>query len=611
MNGWTGKLIRVNLNNKTINVEKLNMEDAKLYIGGRGLGSKYLYDEIDPEIEPLSPENKLIFMTGPMTGTYATCAGRFNVVAKAPLTGTIGAANSGGHFGPELKFAGYDGIIFEGKSDEPVYLHINDDKIELKCAKHLWGKNVIETTDMLLQENEEDAKVSCIGPAGEKLVLFATVMNDKDRAAGRSGLGAVMGSKNLKAVVVKGTNGIGVANKSDFMKATLDSRDKLLSNPVSGKGGGLATYGTQVLMNILNESHALPTNNWQTSRFEDADKISGEHLTENYLVRNKACFACPIGCGRVIKIPDGKYKGIVAGPEYEAGWSFGASSGVNDMNAIDKANHVCNILGMDPITMGATIACAMELYEKGIITKKDLDGKELIFGDAESIIEWTENTGNREGFGDIMALGSYRMAEKYGHPEYSMSVKKQEMPAYDGRSIQGMALEYATSNRGGCHVRGYLTSPEVLGIPIKTDPLVTEGKPALLKLFQDLTSMIDSSDICLFTTFAIGLPEISAMLRSTIGIDMTDEEVLLAGERIWNLERLFNLEAGFTRNDDTLPPRLLNEPVTSGPAKGRVADLDVMLDEYYKLRGWDEYGVPTEEKIEELSISTKATEASF
>lgn len=608
MNGWTEKLIRVNLSDGKISIEKLNMNDAKLYIGGRGLGSKYLYDEIDPKIDALSPENKLIFMTGPMTGTYASCAGRFNIVAKAPLTGTIGAANSGGHFGPELKFAGYDGIIFEGKADKPVYLHINDDKIELKHAEHLWGKTVMETTDILLQENEEDARVACIGPAGEKQVLFATVMNDKDRAAGRSGIGAVMGSKNLKAVIVKGTKGVGVANKTDFMKATLDSREKIISNPVSGKGGGLATYGTQVLMNILNESYALPTNNWQTSRFEDADKIGGENLTENYLVRNKACFACPIGCGRVIKIPDGKYKGIVAGPEYEAGWSFGASSGVNDMNAIDKANHVCNMLGMDPITMGSTIACAMELYEKGIITKDDLGGKELIFGDADSIIEWAERTGYRDGFGDVMALGSYRMAEKYGHPEYSMGVKKQEMPAYDGRAIQGMALEYATSNRGGCHVRGYLTSPEILGIPVKTDPLETKGKPALLKLFQDLTSMIDSSDICLFTTFALGLPEIAAMLRSTIGIDMTDEEVLLVGERIWNLEKLFNLEAGFTRSDDTLPPRLLHEALTSGPAKGRVADLDIMLDEYYELRGWDENGIPSDKKIGELSISIKAKE---
>jgi aldehyde:ferredoxin oxidoreductase len=599
MKGWTGKLIRVNLTDETIKIEDLNMNDASLYLGGRGLGSKILYDEIDPQIDPLSPENKLIFMTGPMTGTYAASAGRFNVVAKAPLTGTIGAANSGGHFGPELKFAGYDGIIFEGKSDTPVYLHIYDDLVEIKSAQHLWGRDVMETTDMLLKENEEDARVSCIGPGGENQVLFATVMNDKDRAAGRSGLGAVMGSKNLKAVVVRGTNGIGVENKENFMKAALDAREKLQNHPVTGEG--LAAYGTEVLVNILNEAHSLPTRNWQTSWFEDADKISGEYLAENYLVRNRACFSCPMGCGRVIRIPDGQYKGIVSGPEYESAWSYGASCGVKDLNAINKANHVCNLLGIDPITMGATIACAMELYEEGIITKEDL-GQGLKFGDAESIIELTKKTGNREGFGDILALGSYRMAEKYGHPEFSMSVKKQEMPAYDGRAIQGMALSYATSNRGGCHVRGYLTSPEILGIPIKTDPLVTEGKAGLLKTFQDLTAVVDSSDICLFTTFAIGLPEISDMLRGTTGLEFTDDEVLQTGERIWNLEKMFNLEAGLSKLDDTLPDRLLNEPLTSGPAKGKVAELDVMLEEYYQVRGWDTEGIPTDEKVEELSI---------
>lgn len=611
MKGYTGKLIRVDLTDKVIKVEKLNMDYAKNYIGGRGLGSKYLYEEIDPQIDALSPENKLIFMTGPVTGTYASCAGRFNVVAKAPLTGTIGAANSGGYFGPELKFAGYDGIIFEGKAKKPVYLHIDDDLIELKDATHLWGKDVFETTDMLLNENEEDAKVACIGPAGENLVLFAAVMNDKDRAAGRSGLGAVMGSKNLKAVVVKGTNGIGIANPLQFNKAAADAKQKINANAVTGIGGGLASYGTEVLVNILNEMHALPTNNWQSSRFEDGEKISGEYLTENYLVKNKACFACPIGCGRVIKIPDGKYKGIVAGPEYEAGWSYGASCGVNDLNAINKANHVCNMLGFDPITMGATIACAMELYEKGYITDEDLGGKSLKFGDAEGILEWTEKTGYREGFGDLLALGSYRLAEKFGHPELSMTVKKQEMPAYDGRAIQGMGLSYATSNRGGCHVRGYVTSTEVLGIPVKTDPLTTEGKAPLVKLFQDLTALVDSSDICLFTTFAIGLPEVSGLLRGTLGIEESDEELLKAGERIWNLEKLFNLEAGLTRQDDYLPPRLLNEPVTSGPSKGKVTELEVMLDEYYKVRGWDAEGVPTEEKLAELSLENRLAEEAY
>lgn len=606
MYGWTGKIIRVNLTDKKITVEDLNMEDAKMYLGGRGLGSKILYDEIDPKIDPLSPENKLIFMTGPLTGTYATCAGRFNVVAKAPLTGTIGAANAGGHFGPELKFAGYDGIIFEGKADKPVYLHIYDDLIELKSAEHLWGKDVFETTDLLLEENEDDARVACIGPGGEKQVLFATVMSDKDRAAGRSGLGAVMGSKNLKAVVVKGTKSIGVADKSKFMAATMDARSKIDVNGVTGKGGGLPTYGTQVLVNILNEVHGLPTRNWRESYFEDADKISGEYLAEHFLIRNKACFACPIGCGRVIEIRDGKYKGIVAGPEYEAGWSYGACCGVGDMDAIDKANHVCNLLGIDPITMGATIACAMELYEEGYITKEDLGGRELKFGDGEAIIYWTEMTGNREGFGDIMALGSYRMAEKYGREDLSMTVKKQEMPAYDGRVLQGMGLSYATSNRGGCHVRGYLTSPEILGIPVKLDPMDIEGKPELLKTFQDLTAVVDSSDICLFSTFALGLPEISEMLRTATGMEVSDEEVLRIGERIWNLERLFNIEAGFTRKDDTLPERLLKEPVKSGPAKGKVTELEVMLDKYYEVRGWTEEGIPTEEKLEELSLDKES-----
>jgi aldehyde:ferredoxin oxidoreductase len=463
----------------------------------------------------------------------------------------------------------------------------------------------METTDILLKETEEDARVACIGPAGENQVLFATVMNDKDRAAGRSGLGAVMGSKNLKAVVVRGNKGVGVADKDLFQEAVLEARNKIRKDPITGIDGGLATYGTQVLVDILNDAHSLPTNNWQASRFEDAENINGEYLKENYLIRNKSCFACNIGCGRVIKIPDGEYKGIVAGPEYEAGWSYGASCGVDDMNAIDKANHVCNMLGMDPITLGATIACAMELYEKGIITKEDLGGKELEFGDAEGILEWTEKTGYREGFGDLLALGSYRMAEKFGHPEYSMSVKKQEMPAYDGRAIQGMALEYATSNRGGCHVRGYLTSPEILGVPEKTDPLTTEGKPELLKTFQDLTGLVDSSDICLFTTFALGLPEIAKMLRGATGLDYSDEEMLQIGERIWNLERMFNIEAGFSKEDDTLPPRLLNEPVKSGPAKGKVAELDDMLDNYYENRCWDLDGIPTVEKLEELSISKR------
>lgn len=599
MYGWIGKILRVNLTDGTMKTEPLNKKDAEMYIGARGLGTKIFMDEVEYKVEPFSSENKLIFMTGPLTGTLAACAGRYEVVTKAPLTGTIGASNSGGHFGPELKFAGYDGIIFEGKSEKPVYLFIEDNKFELRDASHLWGKNVHETTDLLIEENGEEFKVSCIGPAGEKLVLFATIMNEKNRAAGRSGLGAVMGFKNLKAVVVKGTKSVKVAKPEEFIAASKDARNKLKDHPVTG--GGLPTYGTQVLVNILNESGALPTKNWKESYFKDADKTGGEALTDSYLIRNKGCFGCSIGCGRITKTPEGIFEGFGEGPEYEAGWSYGADCEIDNLAAICKANFICNELGLDPITMGSTIACAMEMYEKGILTKEDL-GRELPFGDDEAIVEFTRQTGLREGFGDIMALGSYRMAEKYGHPELSMSVKKQEMPAYDGRGAQGMGLEYATSNRGGCHVRGYLTSPEILGIPEKLDPLVTENKAVWLKTFQDLTSVVDSAGMCLFTTFAIGLPEISEMLRTAIGWDKTDEETLQLGERIWNLERKFNLENGFSKKDDTLPERLLKEPVKEGPAKGKVVELDTMLKEYYEIRGWDENGIPTEEKINELEI---------
>nr|WP_066353617.1 aldehyde ferredoxin oxidoreductase family protein [Fervidicola ferrireducens] len=600
MFGWKGTILRVNLTEGSIKKESLDLKDAHMYIGGRGLGVKILTDEVDPGIEPLSPENKLIFMTGPLTGTMAASPGRYEVVAKAPLTGTIGGANSGGHFGPELKFAGYDGIIFEGRAEKPVYLWINDDHVELRSAEHLWGKNTFETTDQLLKETAEDARVACIGPAGEKLVLFATVMNDKHRAAGRSGMGAVMGSKNLKAVVVRGTKSVDVADPEAFYKACVDARRKLKEHPVTGTG--LPMYGTEILINILNQVGALPTRNWRDGGyFEYAEEISGEALREKYLVRNKGCFGCSIGCGRVTRVPEGKYKSFGEGPEYEAGWALGASCGVRDLAAICKANFICNELGLDPITMGATIACTMEMYEKGIISKEEI-GMEAPFGNADAIVELTRMTGLREGFGDKLAEGSYRLASSYGHPELSMSVKKQEMPAYDARGIQGMGLEYATSNRGGCHVRGYMTSPEILGIPVKLDPLVTKDKAKWLKTFQDLTAVVDSAGICLFTTFAIGLPEISAMLKAAIGLDYSDEEVMKIGERIWNLERMFNLGAGFTKADDTLPPRLLNEPLKTGAGKGKVVELDVMLKEYYEVRGWNEDGIPTDAKLEELGI---------
>lgn len=600
MYGFLGKILRVDLTKGEIREEPVGESLVKKYIGGRGLGTKIYVDEVAKDTDALSPENKLILMTGPLTGTFATSSGRLMYISKAPLTGTIGCANSGGYFGPELKYAGYDGVIFEGKSEKPVYLYVRDGKAELRSAENLWGKSVLETTDLLIEATDPDAKVSCIGPAGEKGVLYATIMNDKHRAAGRGGLGAVMGSKKLKAVVVRGTGGIKVADKAGFLAACTDARQKLKDHPVTG--GGLGAYGTEILVNIVNSSGGLPLRNWRDGAYyEDADDISGETLAEKYLVRNKGCFGCSMACGRVTKIKEGPFKSAGEGPEYEAAWAMGASCGINDLEAVCNANFICNEYGMDPITLGSTIACAMELFDKGLITADEIGGS-LVFGNAANLVEFARKTALREGFGDKLALGSYRLAESYGAPELSMSVKKQEMPAYDGRSLQGMGLEYATSNRGGCHVRGYLTSPELLGLPVKLDPLVTEGKANMLKIFQDLTAAIDSMGMCLFTVFGIGLPEIGAMLRTCTGWDLSDDEIMKTGDRIWNLEKLFNLSQGFSKKDDTLPPRLLTVPLPAGPAKGKVCELDVMLPEYYQLRGWDAEGVPTGDKLAELGL---------
>lgn len=600
MYGWVGKVLRVDLTGGKVSTEPLNTKLAQQFIGARGLGEKILADEIDPNVDPLSAENKLLFATGPLTGTLAPSAGRYNVVTKGPLTGTIAASNSGGFFGPELKYAGYDLVIVEGRAEQPVYLWIYNDKVELRCAKHLWGKLTGETTDLLLEETDPEAKVACIGPGGEKRVLFAGIINDKHRAAGRTGVGAVMGSKNLKAVVVRGTGGVKISDKEAFREAVQDARAKLAAHPVTS--GGLPTYGTNVLINILNQVGSLPTSNFRTAYFEAADKISGETMAETKYVRKTACFACPISCGRVTAVKSGPWAHTGEGPEYEATWAYGSQCGVDDADAIIKANNLCDQLGIDPITMGSTIACAMELFEEGIIDQ-GTTGIRLNFGNAEAIVKLTEDTGYKRGFGAELAAGSYRLADKYGRPELSMSVKKQEMPAYDPRGVQGMGLEYATSNRGGCHVRGYLTSPEVLGIPEKLDPDSTAEKPAWLKTFQDLTAALDSSGICLFTTFAIGGPEIAAMLSAATGISYSVDEFMHCGDRIWNFERLFNLAAGLTAADDTLPPRMLEEPIPTGPNKGKVSKLPEMLPEYYQVRGWSDDGIPTEQKLAELGLA--------
>ncbi|MDO9134846.1 aldehyde ferredoxin oxidoreductase family protein [Hydrogenophaga sp.] len=613
---WAGKILRVNLTAGTVKSEPLNTEWARAYIGSRGLGSKYLVSEVDPKVDPLAPENKIIWATGPLTGTMASTGGRYTVITKSPLTGAIACSNSGGYWGAELKMAGWDMIIFEGKSPKPVYLYINDDDVELRDASHLWGQSVWKTEEVLKSSLQDPlVRVSSIGKAGENGVLYAAVVNDLHRAAGRSGVGTVMGSKNLKAIAVRGTKGVGnIRDPKAFMKTTFEKKKILAENAVTGQG--LPAYGTQVLMNVINEIGALPTRNHRDVQFEGAKDISAEAMVtpresdgKKHLVTNQACFGCTIACGRISKMDENhftvknkpQYWGANGGLEYEAAWALGAANGVNDLEALQYANLLCNEEGFDPISFGATVGAVMELYEMGVLTQEQL-GIDAKFGSAQALAHFAEITARGEGFGKEIGLGSARLTKKYGHPDLSMSVKGQEFPAYDGRAIQGIGLAYATSNRGACHLRGYTIASEVLGIPVKTDPVESEGKPELVKAFQDATAAFDSSGLCVFTTFAWGVADLAPQLQAACNEEFTTEELEKIGERIWNMEREFNNAAGFTSKDDSLPKRLLTEAAKTGASKGMVSKLPEMLPKYYVARGWDTEGRPTAETRARLSL---------
>lgn len=598
MYGHMGKILRVNLTEGTVKAEALDPEVGKKYFGSRGLGVKIMMDEVPANADPLGEENKLIIATGVLTGAPVPTSGRYMVITKSPLTGGIATANSGGFWGPKFKSTGYDAVILEGKAQKPVYLYVDEEKAEIRDASHVWGKKVSEATEILKKEHE-GANVLLIGPAGEKLSLIASVMNDLDRAAGRGGAGAVMGSKNLKAIVVKGSKKVALFDEEKVKEVSAEKVRILRNDPVGGQG--LPTYGTAVLVNIINETGVFPVRNFQYSYTENADKISGETLAEKHLVKNSACYRCPIACGRVVKLADGS---VVGGPEYETIWAYGADCDVYDLDAINEVNFLCNEYGIDTISAGATIAAAMELYEKGYIKDEEIeaDGLSLKWGDPKAIVGWTKKIGLREGFGDKLAEGSYRLAESYGVPELSMTVKKQELPAYDARGIQGHGITYATSNRGGCHVKGYMISPEILGYPEKLDRLTLEGKAAYAKLFHDLTAAIDSLGLCIFSTFGLNLPDYVDMYNAVCGENFDGDDILEVGERVWNLEKLFNLREGIDSSQDTLPKRLLEEPIKEGPSKGHVHQLDKLLPEYYEVRGWDEKGIPTEETLDRLGL---------
>lgn len=590
MNGWNGKILEIDLNTLTHKTYPLDMDIARQFIGGRGLGARLLWDLVGPEVDPLSPQNVLIFTNGPLTATGYQTSNRFSVTTKSPLTGTVLDANSGGFWGMQFKKTGYDALIARGRAEKPVWMEIKNGAVSFHEASELWGMRVFEVTKRLGQDNNK-RNVLCIGPAGENLSRIAAIMNDRERALARGGPGAVMGSKNLKAIVVEGTERPEVVDKDRFKFMLYETRKLLAASPLTSQA--LPEFGTVVMMNIVNTVGALPTRNHQQTQFEGAEAISGETLTEKYLVRNASCWACPIGCTRISKTDTVEGEG----PEFETTWAFGAQCGVDDLAAIIEANSLCNDLGLDTISAGSTIACAMELSEKGYLDS------DLRFGRADLLARCVEDMAYRRDLGDDLAEGSLRLATKYGHPELSMSSKGLEMPAYDPRGMQGQGLLYATSNRGGCHMRGNMLGLEVLGLPKLIDRFQVQGKSSFVILHQNSSAAIDSLVVCKFTNLGVADEYFARVLSAVTGIPYATGDMIKAGERIWNLERLYNLREGFTREHDTLPPRLLTEAPTDGPSKGWVSHLEPMLKEYYRTRGWDENGVPTQKKLQELGLA--------
>jgi aldehyde:ferredoxin oxidoreductase len=601
--GYFGKALWVDLTNKRTRIEPLNPQLAADYIGGRGLGTRILYDILSPGTDPLAPDNPIIFATGPLNGSTAPLSGRYEVITRSPLTGTVLSSNSGGRFAVDLKQTGFDVVVIEGAAEAPCYLWIDEETVEFRDAGHLWGLDTHETTDRLLAETQPRAGVACIGPAGEQGALLASVMNDRDRAAGRGGAGAVMGAKRLKAVVVHGSQRASIADPEGFDAARQEARTAVGEAPITKNS--LREFGTAVLVHPINELGGLPVRNFQEGYFPDADSVSGETLKETIFERSVACATCFVACGRATRTA----RRSGEGPEYETIWALGPMCGVRDLEAIAEANYNCNELGVDTISAGSTIACAMELWERGYFDettraqiRADL-GVDLTFGNSQAVVRCTELIGRQEGFGALLAEGSARLAARFGHPELSMSVKGLELPAYDPRAFRAMALALATSSRGGCHLRAYMIGPEAMGAPGAVSRFSMAGKARLVKLYQDLSAVIDSMGMCIFTAFALNPDHYARLLATVTGIERTTEEMLAAGERIWNLERRFNIREGFTRADDTLPLRLLQEPLPGGHSKATpIEDLGSMLDAYYQVRGWDANGRPTPETLTRLGL---------
>ena len=596
LGGYADRVARIDLTTGEVKYEGINEDDGRKYIGGRGLGVKYVFDN-GPQVDPLSPDNIICFLVGPLTGTDVTMSGRMAVVTKSPLTGTVTDSHHGGWSGARLQWAGFDGLVFKGKAERPVYAYVEAGKVELKDASDLWGKGAHDTVKILQERHGKDISVVTIGQAGEKLVRFAAWMNENDRASARGGVGAVGGSKNLKAIAIKAAKNLPKPkDREAFKQAHKDVLKAISDSPTTApRKGGLSVFGTNSLMMLVNTSGALPTKNAQLTSFANAFNISGHNIKQTILVGDPTCHACPVACKKEVETEPGKFHVRMESLEYESAWAFGAACDNDNRDSIPFLIDLCNDYGMDTIEMGNVLAMTMEASEKELIKER------VGWGDADKMVELTHKIAKREGIGDTLAEGTERAAKAFGDPGIAMTVKGQAIPAYDARGLKGMGIGYATSNRGACHLRGYTPASELAGVPEKTDPLAWEGKGKLVKAFQDFQALADCFDICKFSTWAENADHYAAQYSAMVGVPMDAEALLTIGERVYNLERHYNNLAGIGEGADTLPARFLTEASQSPASQGQLCELDQMLEEYYEERGWVN-GVVPEEKLKALQI---------
>lgn len=604
MYGWTGRCLRVNLTKNDFQLEEISQELMDKFLGGRGLGVKILYDEIDPTVDPLSPDNKLIFVSGPLVGTGAVTGASCNVITKSALSETIVCAKLRGHFGAELKYSGLDMIIVEGKAEFPVILSIMDDKIVIKPGLEYWGHTTSETENMFKSSLSDswaarDTYLLSIGPAGEKLVPLANIINDGFLSVGGAGIGAVMGSKNLKAIAVKGNHSVTIADGNRFEQVVTTLINKLNTAPLISQS--MSSWGSAFLVGLCNQKGILPFKNFQSSSFGKSKQIGTEALSSAFSLRSRGCFACPIACIKKTDVNNPFFKGKGMAPTYMAIGALGLNCGITDLANTGIANMICGEMGLDPVAAGGTIATAMEFSEKGLLSKDSIK-LDLRFGHGEDLIQALTLMATKKGYAKRIGQGAKALAEEYGHPELFMGVKNIPLAPFDPRAIQGMGLHFATSNYGPHHLYAYTFFDEVLNIHEKLDPWTTEGKPEFVKRLQDITAVMDSLGLCNWSLMGLKFNNFVPLINSCLGTSYKAEDLFQTGERVWNLERLFNMRAGFNRSHDILPERFYNEPIEDGPAKGQISKANEMLDDYYVLRGWDNKGQPSAEILEALEL---------